>query len=199
VPNRGRILINPSTHDVTRLLQAWCGGDTEALDKLVPLVYAELHRLAHCYMAREWANNTLQTTALAHEAYLRLVDVNQIEWKNRVHFFAISANVMRRILVEFARSRGSQKRGGEVRKVSLDEAATLSPEPDEDLLALDGALTALAAFDPRKARVVELRFFGGMSEEEAAEALGISSDTVLRDWKSAKLWLYREMRRGEEK
>ena len=119
--------MNESTHDVTRLLQAWGRGDTAALDKLVPLVYDELHRLAHCYMAREWANDTLQTTALVHEAYLRLVNANEIEWKNRVHFFAISANVMRRILVEFARSRGSQKRGGDVRKVSLEEAAILPP------------------------------------------------------------------------
>jgi RNA polymerase sigma factor (TIGR02999 family) len=196
---RGRTVTNDSTHDVTRLLQAWCRGDTVALDKLVPLVYDELHRLAHCYMAREWANDTLQTTALVHEAYLRLVDANEIEWKNRVHFFAISANVMRRILVEFARSRGSQKRGGDVRKVSLERAAILPPDPDEDLLALDSALTVLAASDPRKAKVVELRFFGGFTEQEAAEALGVSSDTVLRDWKSAKLWLYREMTRGEER
>jgi RNA polymerase sigma factor (TIGR02999 family) len=149
-------------------------------------------------MAREWANDTLQTTALVHEAYLRLMDANQIVWKNRVHFFAISARLMRRILVEFARSRGSQKRGGAAGKVSLDEAAILSPEPDDNLIALDGALNALAALDPRKARVVELRFFGGMTQEETAEALGISSDTVLRDWKSAKLWLWREMRRGAE-
>ncbi len=176
----------------------WRRGDAAALDRLIPLVYDELHRLAHRYMAHEWANNTLQTTALVHEAYLRLMDANQVEWKNRVHFFAISANLMRRILVEFARSRGSQKRGGEVRKVPLNEAAILSPEPDENMLALDGALTALAEFDARKAKVVELRFFGGMTEEETAEALGISSDTVLRDWKSAKLWLYREMRHREE-
>ena len=191
--------MNESTHDVTRLLQAWCRGDTAALDKLVPLVYDELHRLAHGYMAREWGANTLQTTALVHEAYVRLVDANAVEWKNRVHFFAISANVMRRILVEFARSRGSQKRGGDVQKVSLEEAMIPSPEADEDLLALDSALTALAAFDPRKAKVVEMRFFGGFTEQETAETLGVSSDTVLRDWKSAKLWLYREMRRGEEK
>ena len=142
-----------SPHEVTRLLRAWCGGDTSAPDRLIPLVYDELHRLAHCYMAREWANDTLQTTALVHEAYLKLIDANQVEWKNRVHFFAISANLMRRILVEFARSRGSQKRGGAAREVSLDEAAILSPEPDENLLALDGALDALAAFDSRKARV----------------------------------------------
>jgi RNA polymerase sigma factor (TIGR02999 family) len=190
--------MNEPTHDVTRLLQAWCRGDTAALDKLVPLVYDELHRLAHCYMAREWANHTLQTTALVHEVYLRLVDANEIEWKNRGHFFAISANVMRRILVEFAHSRDSQKRGGDVRKISLDEAAILPPDPDEDLLALDSALTALAACDSRRAKVVELRFFGGFTEQETADALGVSSDTVLRDWKSAKLWLYREMRRGEE-
>jgi RNA polymerase sigma-70 factor (ECF subfamily) len=191
--------MNESTHDVTRLLQAWGRGDAVALDKLVPLVYDELHRLAHCYMAREWAANTLQTTALVHEAYVRLVDANEVEWKNRVHFFAISANVMRRILVEFARSRGSQKRGGDVQKVSLEEAMIPSPEADEDLLALDRALTALAACDPRKAKVVEMRFFGGFTEQETAETLGVSSDTVLRDWKSAKLWLFREMRRGEEK
>ena len=191
--------MNESTHDVTRLLQAWRRGDSAALDRLVPLVYEELHRLAHCYMAREWANNTLQTTALIHEAYLRLVDANEIEWRNRVHFFAISANVMRRVLVEFARSRGSQKRGGGVRKNSLEETAILAAEPDEDLVALDTALTALAAIDPRKAKVVELRFFGGFTEQETAEALGISSDTVLRDWKSAKLWLYRDLRSGEER
>jgi RNA polymerase sigma-70 factor (ECF subfamily) len=187
-----------SPHEVTHLLQAWRHGDAAALDRLIPLVYDELHRLAHCYMAREWANDTLQTTALVHEAYLRLIDANHVEWKSRVHFFAISANLMRRILVEFARSRGSHKRGGDVQKVPLDEAAILSPHPDENLLALDCALNALAAFDPRKAKVVELRFFGGMTEEETAEAMGISSDTVLRDWKSAKLWLYREMRHGEE-
>ncbi len=187
-----------SPHEVTHLLLAWRGGDAAALDRLIPLVYDELHRLAHRYMAHEWANDTLQTTALVHEAYLRLMDADQVEWKNRVHFFAISANLMRRILVEFARSRGSQKRGGEVRMVPLDEAAILSPEPDENLLALDIALTALAKFDARKARVVELRFFGGMTEDETAQALGVSSDTVLRDWKSAKLWLYREMRHGEE-
>jgi RNA polymerase sigma factor (TIGR02999 family) len=191
--------MNESTHDVTRLLQAWRRGDSAALDRLVPLVYEELHRLAHCYMAREWANNTLQTTALIHEAYLRLVDANEIEWRNRVHFFAISANVMRRVLVEFARSRGSQKRGGGVRKNSLEETAILAAEPDENLVALDTALTALAAIDPRKAKVVELRFFGGFTEQEIAEALGISSDTVLRDWKSAKLWLYRDLRSGQER
>ncbi len=185
-----------SPQEVTRLLQAWCRGEQAALDRLIPLIHAELRRMAHRYMLRERAGHTIQTTALVNEAYLRLVDAGQIEWQNRAHFFAISANLMRRILVEFARSRGSHKRGGDVRKVLFDEAAILSPEPDENLLALDDALTALAALDPRKAKVVELRFFGGMSEEETAEALGISSDTVLRDWKSAKLWLWREIRHG---
>jgi RNA polymerase sigma factor (TIGR02999 family) len=173
-------------------------GDGTALDRLVPIVYDELRRLAHCYMARERARNTLQTTALIHEAWLRLVDAHQVDWKNRVHFFAISANVMRRILVEFARARGSKKRGGEVLKVPLDEGAVVSPQPGQDLVALDDALNRLAAVDPRKAKVVEARFFGGMTEEETAEALGISSDTVLRDWKSAKLWLWLEMKRGSK-
>ncbi len=185
-----------STHEVTGLLLAWCGGDAAALDRLIPLVYDELRRLARRYMAREWANQTLQTTALVHEAYLRLVDANRVEWKNRVHFLAVSANLMRRILVEFARSRGSRKRGGGARQVSFDEALIPSPGREEDLVALDEALTALAAFDSRKAKVVELRFFGGMTEEETAEALGVSPDTVLRDWKSAKLWLWRELEGG---
>jgi RNA polymerase sigma factor (TIGR02999 family) len=180
--------------EVTRLLQAWQRGDAVALDRLILVVYDELHRLAHCYMAREQASDTLQTTALVHEAYLRLVGAQQVEWKNRVHFFAISAGLMRRILVEFARARGRHKRGGNARKVALDEAAVISPEPGEDLIALDDALHALAAIDPRQARVVELRFFGGMTEEETADLLEISTDTVLRDWKKAKLWLWRELR-----
>ena len=192
--------MNESTHDVTRLLQAWRRGDSAALDRLVPLVYEELHRLAHCYMAREWANNTLQTTALIHEAYLRLVDANEIEWRNRVHFFAISANVMRRVLVEFARSRGSQKRGGGRAEEYRSRRRRYSPpSPTKTWSPLTAALTALAAIDPRKAKVVELRFFGGFTEQEIAEALGISSDTVLRDWKSAKLWLYRDLRSGQER
>jgi RNA polymerase sigma-70 factor (ECF subfamily) len=194
---RGNGMAIQSPREVTQLLQAWRHGDDAALEKLVPLVYDELRRLAHTYMNREWENNSLQTTVLVHEAYLRLIHASQVDWKNRAHFFAISASLMRRILVEFARSRRSQKRGGDVRKVSLDEAALISPEPSEDLIALDAALTALAAFDQRKARVVELRFFGGMTEEETAEALGISSDTVLRDWKSAQLWLWRELKQGQ--
>ncbi len=189
-------MANQSPSEVTQLLQAWRRGDDTALEKLIPLVYDELHRLAHIYMNREWANNSLQTTALVHEAYLRLTDAAQVDWKNRTHFFAISANLMRRILVEFARARRSQKRGGDMQRVSLDEAAVVSSEPCEDLIALDAALMALSAFDQRKARVVELRFFGGMTEEETAEALGISSDTVLRDWKSAQLWLWRELKQG---
>lgn len=174
-------------------------GDGTALDRLIPVVYDELRRLAHCYMARERAHNTLQTTALIHEAYLRLVDAHQVDWKNRVHFFAVSANVMRRILVEFARARGRHKRGAGVRNVTFDDAAIIVPAPGEDLVALDDALEALAAIEPRQAKVVELRFFGGMTEEETAEMLGVSTDTVLRDWKKAKLWLWREMKQGGRK
>jgi RNA polymerase sigma factor (TIGR02999 family) len=185
--------MGPQPREVTQLLQAWRRGNAAALDQLVPLVYDELHRLAHCYMAREWGENSLQTTALVHEAYLRLVDAPQIDWKNRVHFFAISAGLMRRILVEFARSRNALKRGGDARMVELDEAAAIAPLLDVDLLRLDEALNALAAVDPRQAKVVELRFFGGLTEEETAEALQVSSDTVLRDWKKAKLWLWRQM------
>ena len=184
-------------HDVTRLLQAWHDGDSAALESLIPIVYDELHRLAHCCMVRERSKDTLQTTALVHEAYLRLVAAQQVELKNRVHFFAIAAGLMRRILVDFARGRTRRKRGGEVCKVALDESAVVSPEPDEDLVALDDALHALAAIEPRQARVIELRFFGGMTEEEIADLLEISPDTVLRDWKKAKLWLWRELRHGK--
>jgi RNA polymerase sigma factor (TIGR02999 family) len=184
-------------HDVTQLLQAWQDGDSAALESLIPIVYDELHRLAHCCMVRERAKDTLQTTALVHEAYLRLVAAQQVEWKDRVHFFAISAGLMRRILVDFARGRTRQKRGGEARKVALDESAVVSPEPGEDLVALDDALQVLAAIEPRQARVIELRFFGGMTGEEIADLLEISSDTVLRDWKKAKLWLWRELKHGK--
>lgn len=180
-------------HEVTQLLQAWQRGDKTALDRLIPIVYQELRRLAHRYMSRERAHNTLQTTVLVNEAYLRLAGVDRVNWKNRTHFFAISANVMRRILVEFARARGRHKRGGRALRVPFEDAAAIACEPDEDLVALDEALQALAAVEPRQAKVVELRFFGGMTEEETAEALQISTDTVLRDWKKAKLWLWREM------
>ena len=184
------------SREVTLLLQAWRGGDQGALDKLMPLVYGELHRLAHRYMLREHVGHTLQTTAVVNEAYLRLIDAQQIEWKDRAHFFAISANLMRRILVEFARSRGRNKRGGDIRKVELDEAFVISPQRGADLVALDDALTALASMDERKAKVIELRFFGGLSVEETAEVLNVSPDTVMRDWRLAKVWLWREMKHG---
>jgi RNA polymerase sigma-70 factor, ECF subfamily len=185
--------------EVTELLHAWRSGDQGALDKLIPLVYGELHRLAHRYMLREYGNNTLQTTAVVNEAYLRLIDTQKIEWKDRAHFFAISANLMRRILVEFARSRGRHKRGGDVRKVELDEAMVVAPQRGADLVALDDALTALAGIDERKAKVIELRYFGGLSVEETAEALNIGPDTVMRDWRLAKAWLVREMKHGAER
>jgi RNA polymerase sigma factor (TIGR02999 family) len=180
--------------EVTRLLEAWQRGDANAFDELIPIVYDELHRLAHWYMAHERPGNSLQTTALVHEAYLRLAGAKQVEWKNRVHFFAISSSLMRRILVEFARARRRQKRGGGACKVELNESAVASPEPGEDLIALDDALHSLAAIEPRQARVVELRFFGGMTEEEIGASIGISTDTVLRDWKKAKSWLWRELK-----
>lgn len=181
-----------SPQDITQLLQAWSHGDSSALKKLTPLVYKELHRLAHRYMGFENQGHTLQTTALVNEAYLRLVS-NRATWQNRAHFFAISAQLMRQILVDFARSRHQLKRGGKVQRVSLDEALVGCKEPDADLVALDDALTALTAVDLRKSRVVELRFFGGLSVEETAEVLKVSVDTVLRDWRLAKLWLMREL------
>jgi RNA polymerase sigma factor (TIGR02999 family) len=181
-----------SPPDVTQLLQAWTQGDSSALKKLTPLVYQELHRVAHRYMALENPGHTLQTTALVNEAYLRLVS-NRATWQNRAHFFAISAQLMRQILVDFARSRHQLKRGGKVQRVSLDEAIVGSEEADVDLAALDDALKALAMVDQRKSQVVELRFFGGLSVEETAEVLKVSTDTVLRDWRLAKLWLMREL------
>jgi RNA polymerase sigma-70 factor (ECF subfamily) len=186
-----------SPQDVTQLLQAWSQGDSSALKSLTPLVYKELHRLAHRYMEFENPGHTLQTTALVNEAYLRLVS-NRANWQNRAHFFAISAQLMRQILVDFARSRRQLKRGGEVQRVSLDDAMLSLQEPDTDLVALDDALKALAAVDLRKSQVVELRFFGGLSVEETAEALKVSEDTVLRDWRLAKLWLLRELNKSAE-
>jgi RNA polymerase sigma-70 factor, ECF subfamily len=180
--------------EISLLLHAWSGGDKEALDRLMPLVYNELHRLAHQYMMRERAGHILQTTALVNEAYLRLVDAKMVEWKERAHFFAISAGLMRRILVDFARSRGYQKRSGKVRKVSLDAELSLSSEPDPNLVQLDDALKDLSDFDPRKAKVVELRYFGGLSVKEAAEVLKVSTDTVKRDWRLAKVWLLSELK-----
>ena len=184
-----------SPQDVTQLLQAWSRGDSSALEKLTPLVYNELHRLAHHYMSYENPGHTLQTTALVNEAYLRLVS-NQASWQNRAHFFAISAQLMRQILVDFARSRRRQKRGGGLEPVSLEEALVLSDEREPDLVALDEALRALAAIDPQKSQVVELRFFGGLSVEETAGVLKVSAEKIRRDWNLARTWLYRELSEG---
>jgi RNA polymerase sigma factor (TIGR02999 family) len=182
-----------SPQEVMQLLVAWSNGDKAALDRLMPLVYGELHRLAHHYMTRERPGHSLQTTALVNEAYFRLVDQKQVHWKNRAHFFGIAAQLMRRILVDDARNRGRAKRGGNALKVSLDEGATLAQGPAAELIALDDALLEMAAIDPRRSQVVELRFFGGLSVAETAEVLGISPNTVVRDWNMAKAWLYREV------
>jgi len=187
-----------SPREVTQLLQAWCSGDQRALDELVPLVYCELHSLAHRFMLRERAGHTLQTTALVNETYLKLVDSARVRWQDRAHFFAMSAGLMRRILVDFSRARGSRKRGGDVRKVELDESRVALPERGKDLIALDSALNSLATIDPRQAKIVELRFFAGLGVEETAEVLGISPRTVKREWAVAKLWLLREMKHGGE-
>ena len=188
----------PVPQDITQLLLAWREGEAAALEKLVPVIYKELHRMAHRYMRGERPDHTLQTTALVNEAYLRLVDSSKVHWQNRAHFFAISAQAMRRVLVDMARSRRYLKRGGEVEKVSLDEALAVSQVPGADLVALDDALKTLAEMDPRKSQVVELRFFGGLSTEESAEVLNVSTDTVLRDWKLAKVWLAREMKKEQK-
>ncbi len=185
-----------SNHEVTRLLKAWSAGDEHALEKLTPLVYRQLHQIAQRYMGGERSEHTLQTTALVNEAYLRLVDCGQVNWQDRAHFFAVSARLMRRILIDFARSRGYVKRGGAVPHISLEEAPSVCNEPDVDLVALDDALQALSAVDQRKSKVVELKFFGGLSVEETAEVLRVSSDTVVRDWKLAKIWLLRELSQG---
>jgi RNA polymerase sigma factor (TIGR02999 family) len=182
-----------SVREVTRLLQAWGSGDQEALQQLIPLVYNELHRLAHHYMAAEQSPQTLQTTALVHEAYLRLVDVKNVDWQNRAHFYGICARLMRRILIDFARSRNYDKRGGHFPHIELDEAATVSAVVGSELLAVDEALKQLASVDARKSAVVELRFFGGLTVEETAAALSVSVETVMRDWKLAKAWLLREL------
>ena len=190
-------MAGPPSREVTELLLAWTQGQQTALEKLVPLVHAELRRIARRYMYRERPGHTLQTTALVNEAYLRLVDARQVRWQNRAHFFAVSAQLMRRILVDFARSKHYLKRGGGAQKLTFDEAVMRSPEQGEDLVALDYALTALAVIDERKSRVVELRFFGGLSVEETAEVLKISPDSVMRDWRLAKAWLAREMTETE--
>lgn len=183
---------------ITGLLLAWNKGDERALQDLMPLVHDELHRLAHAYMRREPAGHPLQTTALVNEAYLRLVDASRVEWQNRAHFFAVSARVMRRILVDLARAHHRDKRGGNLARVSLDEALVIAHEtPGPDLIALDDALESLAVFDARKSKVVELRYFGGLSVSETAAVLGISQITVMRDWALAKVWLLRQMDRRE--
>jgi RNA polymerase sigma factor (TIGR02999 family) len=181
--------------EITRLLLAWGDGDENALATLTPLVYRELRRRAHRYMSGERAGRTLQTTALVNEAYLRLVDSQNVRWQNRAHFFAVSAELMRRILVDFARSRGYQKRGGAARHVELDEAAVVSDERGAEMVALDESLRALAELDARQARVVELRYFGGLSDAEVAEVLKVSVGTVRRDWTLARAWLNRELSR----
>src|SRR5262249_13734137 len=192
---RGKIgAISADLSTPTALLLAWGRGDKDAFDRLIPLVHAELHRLARHYMAGERGGHTLQTPALVNEAYLRLIDITQIRWHNRAHFFAIAARTMRRILVDSARARGNQRRGGNVVKLSLDDAVAVAPDRHQDLVALDEALERLHAVYPRQAEVVELRFFGGLTLEETAAALDISTDTVKRDWRFAKLWLLRDLR-----
>lgn len=184
-----------SSGEVTQLLAAWSQGDQQALDRLMPLVYDELHRLAHAYMDREQHGHTLQTTALVNEAYLRLIEQRRMNWENRAQFFGIAAQMMRRILVDFARRRHYLKRGGDALRVSLGEAADTVEMRSADLIALDDALRSLAEVDRRKSQVVELRFFGGLSVEETALALSVSPSTVLRDWSLAQAWLYRELSR----
>ncbi|HEX7317646.1 MAG TPA: sigma-70 family RNA polymerase sigma factor [Pyrinomonadaceae bacterium] len=184
----------PSPSEVTRLLADWNSGDESALDRLMPLVYAELRRLARLHLRHERPGHTIQPTALINEAYLRLVDLKDVHWQNRAHFFGIAAQAMRRVLVDHARARLAHKRGGGALQVSLAEVAAVAEAPTADLLALDEALEELAKVDPRKARVVELRFFGGLSVEETAEVLKVSAATVIHDWRMAKAWLYREVK-----
>ena len=191
-----KVLATSAPGAVTELLRAWGGGDDGALEQLTPLVEAELRRLARGYMRRERPGHTLQATALVNEAFLRLTDARHVRWQDRAHFLGISARLMRRILVDHARSRGYRKRGGDAQRVTLDEGLVPAPEPAVDVLALDRALEALAAVDVRKSRVIELRFFGGLSVEETAEVLHVSPDTVKRDWRLAKLWLLRELEGG---
>lgn len=184
--------MNPSPNEVTQLLVAWSNGDKVACDELMSVVYQELHRLAHQYMRRESPDHTLQTSALVNEAFLRLVDQKDVHWQNRSHFFGIAAQMMRRILVDYARSRRYAKRGGGAREISLDEAM-LSDDRSDEVVALDDALQELAKIDPRKSQIVELRFFAGLSIEETADVLAVSAGTVMRDWTLAKAWLRREM------
>jgi RNA polymerase sigma factor (TIGR02999 family) len=186
-----------SSHSLTRLLLSWRQGDEAALEQLIPLVYHKLRRLARRYMAGQRPDHTLQATALINEAYVRLIDCQQVNWKDRAHFFAVSAQMMRRVLVEFARSGHYQKRGGGARKTSLDEGLIAFPQRGQDLLALDDALQTFASSFPRQSQVVELRFFGGLTVEETAEVLNVSPITVMRDWQFAKSWLARELKKGD--
>lgn len=186
----------PAPQDVTRLLLAWSDGEQSALDELMPLVQEELRRLAGRFLRQERPGHTLQPTALVNEAYLRLIDARHVRWQNRAHFFAISARLMRQILVDSARERETQKRGGGMTMVNLDEAWTIGQQPDQDLLALDDALCALAVIDRRKSQVVDLRFFGGLNIEETAEVLQVSPETVKRDWRMARSWLRRRLSAG---
>ncbi len=182
-------MLTPVATEVTQLLIAWSDGDSEALDRLIPLVYQELRQLARHHMRKERAGHTLETTALIHEAYLRLIDAKQVQIKNRAHFFGVSARLMRQILVDAARARGYEKRGGGAQQVSLDAVLTVTQKPEADLLAIDEALSALATLDLRKSQVVEMRFFGGLTEAEIATVLDVSIETVKRDWRLAKSWL----------
>ena len=182
-----------SPKEITQLLMAWSDGDESALAELTPLVHEELRRLAHHYMSGEREGHTLQTTALVNEAYVRLIDWKNVRWQNRAHFFGVSAQLMRRILVDFARSRGYQKRGGGVNAVDLDEAAVIAEDKGTDMVALDEALNALARLDERQSRVVELKFFGGLSIDEIAAVLKVSEGTVRRDWSLARAWLHRKL------
>ena len=185
----------PSQQDVTRLLVRLTEGDRGVLDDLLPVVYGELRRLAASYLRKERVGHTLQPTALVHEAYMRLVDQTQVQWQNRAHFFGVAAQMMRRILVDHARAHEAEKRGGEFQKLSLDENIDVSGERDVNLVALDDALNLLAEIDPQKMKIVELRFFGGLSVEETAEVLGVSAPTVKRQWRMAKAWLYGQVKR----
>lgn len=187
-------LKEPAPHEITKLLKDWSGGDSTALDRLIPLVYEELHRLAHQHMRREQAGHVLQTSALINEAYLRLVDQPKIHWESRVHFFGIAARLMRQILVDDARRRKVAKRGGTLIQVPLDDVSNVAQVQAENVLALDDALTRLAGKDSRQSEIVELRFFGGLSIEETAEALNVSPGTVMRDWTFARAWLRNEMK-----
>jgi len=181
------------SEEISQLLQAWSNGDERALDRLIPIVYEELRHLAHSYMARQQGNQALQTTELVNEAYLKLIKVKQMRRQNRAHFFGLSSQVMRRILVDIARSRASQKRGGQAREVSISQAVNLTPKPTYNVLEVNDALEALARLDERKAKIVEIRFFGGLSVAETAEVMKVSQETVMRDWRMAKLWLMKEL------